>query len=42
MLENEKEIISLVKIIVEQKKLQFHSDEIDFNIQLFENDTILS
>lgn len=40
MLENEKEIISLVKIIVEQKKLQFHSDEIDFNIQLFENDIL--
>jgi len=40
MLEIEKEINSLVKIIVEQKKLQFHSDEIDFNIQLFENDIL--
>ena len=40
MQEIEKEINSLVKIIIEQKKIQFLSDEIDFNIQLFENDIL--
>lgn len=37
MPEIEKEIVSLIKIIFEQKKLQFQTNEIDFDIRLFEN-----
>ena len=40
MSEIEKEINFLIKIIIKQKKLQFYTNEPEFNTQLFENDIL--
>ena len=40
MSEIEKEINFLIKIIIKQKKLQFYTNETEFNTQLFENDIL--